>query len=465
MNMASPPPLAAAGEAGFNMQRMAVNRATVRMAMYLGLVLCDVAAIRGGFELGVAVRGIQWMSPNGVELGWLILPVHIVLAARSGAYSRTALESANESIRRGLSSFFFAVCIIALLVFYQHGGMLVSRLGHFVAMTCGLVFIALARGLFHLCFVWGRTDNLIGRLVILDGVPPFPTKDRVFDAAALGLAPDLRNPNILRQVAELIAPYDRVIVATTTARQHEWAVMLKAYNTTGEIMVEGGTMLGAIGVSRYRGADTVIVARGPMSLANRVKKRAVDLLVSAPLLLLLAPLLIAVAIAIKIDSRGPVLFAQTRVGRGNKWFKILKFRSMRVESSDKDGAQSTHREDDRITRVGRFIRRTSIDELPQLLNVLSGDMSIVGPRPHALGSLAGDKLFWEVSERYWLRHTIKPGITGLAQVRGFRGATERQSDLENRLQSDLEYVNGWGLWRDISIMFGTLRVLVHPRAY
>jgi lipopolysaccharide/colanic/teichoic acid biosynthesis glycosyltransferase len=106
-----------------------------------------------------------------------------------------------------------------------------------------------------------------------------------------------------------------------------------------------------------------------------------------------------------------------------------------------------------------------VDELPQLINVLLGSMSIVGPRPHALGSLAGDQLFWHVDERYWQRHALKPGITGLAQVRGHRGATHTREHLTSRLQADLEYMTGWSLWRDISIVLRTAKVLVHPDAY
>ena len=129
------------------------------------------------------------------------------------------------------------------------------------------------------------------------------------------------------------------------------------------------------------------------------------------------------------------------------------------------GARSTGRHDDRVTRVGRFIRAHSLDELPQLFNVLRGEMSIVGPRPHALGSRAEDKLFWDIDTSYWHRHAVKPGLTGLAQVRGYRGATETVSDLSNRLQADLEYLSGWSLWRDIAIIFATFRVLIHRNAY
>jgi lipopolysaccharide/colanic/teichoic acid biosynthesis glycosyltransferase len=138
---------------------------------------------------------------------------------------------------------------------------------------------------------------------------------------------------------------------------------------------------------------------------------------------------------------------------------------MRHEKADSQGRRSAAKDDDRITRIGRILRMTSVDELPQLLNVLMGDMSIVGPRPHALGSRAADKLFWEIDERYWHRHTTKPGLTGLAQVRGYRGATHSESDLIKRLQADLEYLDHWSLLKDVWILFRTVRVILHPNAY
>jgi lipopolysaccharide/colanic/teichoic acid biosynthesis glycosyltransferase len=216
---------------------------------------------------------------------------------------------------------------------------------------------------------------------------------------------------------------------------------------------------------RFGDRPTLIVNRGQLSLANRIKKRLVDILFSAIALLVLAPVLIVVAIAIKLDSPGPVFFRQLRVGYGNRPFEIFKFRSLRHEATDRDGNKSVSVGDSRVTRVGGFIRRTSIDELPQLLNVLLGDMSLVGPRPHALGSRAGEKLFWEIDPSYWQRHALKPGITGLAQIRGFRGETQAQEDLTQRLNSDIEYLEGWTLWRDFRIMIGTVRVLVHSKAF
>jgi lipopolysaccharide/colanic/teichoic acid biosynthesis glycosyltransferase len=194
-------------------------------------------------------------------------------------------------------------------------------------------------------------------------------------------------------------------------------------------------------------------------------KRVFDVMLAGGALVVLMPVWILIAISVKVDSPGPIFFSQIRIGRSNQMFRLMKFRSMRVDGSDGAGARSTSRDDDRITRVGKIIRSTSIDELPQLLNVLKGDMSIVGPRPHALGSRAAEKLFWEVDERYWHRHAAKPGLTGLAQVRGYRGATLYEDDLRNRLQADLEYLEHWSIWRDIKIILLTFRVLLHRNAF
>lgn len=194
-------------------------------------------------------------------------------------------------------------------------------------------------------------------------------------------------------------------------------------------------------------------------------KRVFDLAVSLLVLPFMLPFFAIVAIAVKLDSKGPVFFRQERIGLGNRPFMIWKFRTMRTEACDANGSRSTSRDDDRITRVGHLLRRTSIDELPQIFNVISGDMSLVGPRPHALGSRAENALFWDIDQRYWERHVVKPGLTGLAQIRGFRGATEQKSDLTMRLQSDLEYVSHWSLATDIRILLSTVLVVFHKNAF
>lgn len=198
---------------------------------------------------------------------------------------------------------------------------------------------------------------------------------------------------------------------------------------------------------------------------GRWMKRGSDLVIATTALIALAPLLAAIAIAIAIDSPGPVLFRQARVGRGNRNFGILKFRTMRHDACDPLGIDATRRDDDRITRVGRFLRRSSLDELPQLVNVVLGQMSLVGPRPHCLESRVGETLFWQVSEHYWRRHSVRPGLTGLAQVRGNRGSIGTIDELEERLRWDLEYIRDWRFFGDLAILFRTVRVMMHPKAF
>jgi lipopolysaccharide/colanic/teichoic acid biosynthesis glycosyltransferase len=310
-------------------------------------------------------------------------------------------------------------------------------------------------------------EGLFAQLLIIDdGLIPDDVSGMVIvDAPTLGLRADLDDPYMLHRLGMLLRDFDRVVISCPLERKADWAQMLKGGNILGEIIVPELDPMAPLAVQNHRGVSTLVVARGPMNLANRAKKRLLDIVLTVPVLLALAPLMIAIAVAIRLDSPGPIFFRQERIGRGNRLFHILKFRSMRVEQCDTAGATSTQRDDNRITRVGRFIRSTSIDELPQLINVLLGEMSLVGPRPHALGSTAEDQLFWQVDRQYWHRHALKPGITGLAQIRGFRGATETRRDILNRVEADLEYLHGWSLMRDIGILVGTARVLVHRNAY
>ena len=463
MNISQPLSTAAASQRA--KQGVAFHKERLRTVLYVGLLLSDCAAIRAGFSVGAELRPLQWLSPFGIELGWLLMPIYVIVSIRTGAISLESLIRRSESLRRASAALFVSTSIVTLILFLQLAGVLVSRVAFVAAILSTLGFLFLFRLVFHACFVAPVRGGLIAELLIVDGVPVTTGAHHVFDAADAGFVPDLGNPEMLSRMALLLAPYDRVVVATPEDRRYAWALLLKAYTVQGEILLDQGDALGAIGISRYHGSDTAVVGRGPMSLGNRVKKRLMDLALGTVGVVVLAPLLAVIAVAIKLDSPGPVFFLQTRIGRGNRPFRIMKFRSMYDNAADAEGKRSASRGDDRVTRVGRIIRMTSLDELPQIFNVLKGEMSIVGPRPHALGSLAGDKLFWEVTQRYWLRHMLKPGITGLAQIRGFRGATHAQSDLENRLQSDLEYIEGWRLWRDITIIINTLRVIVHPHAY
>jgi lipopolysaccharide/colanic/teichoic acid biosynthesis glycosyltransferase len=185
-------------------------------------------------------------------------------------------------------------------------------------------------------------------------------------------------------------------------------------------------------------------------------KRMLDVVGSAAGLLILAPLLIGIAIAIKATSPGPIFFRQKRYGYHNRRFWILKFRTMYIDLGDARGTRQTVVDDPRVTSVGRILRKTSLDELPQLINVFKGDMSLVGPRPHVPGMLANGMLYEAFIPYYFQRHNMRPGITGLAQVRGFRGDTTRPEAALARVDCDLDYIENWSLLRDFRLIVSTV---------
>lgn len=193
----------------------------------------------------------------------------------------------------------------------------------------------------------------------------------------------------------------------------------------------------------------------PISDWNLMVKTLFDYVVGGLLLLALAPLMIAIAIAIKLDSEGPVLFRQRRHGFNNQVIEVLKFRTLQHQFADPAARQLVVKDDPRVTRVGKFLRKTSLDELPQLINVMRGDLSLVGPRPHALKAPMGDKLWEEVVDKYFGRHRVKPGITGWAQINGLRGGFDSSEPLQQRIDHDLYYIENWSLLFDLYILLRT----------
>ena len=215
-------------------------------------------------------------------------------------------------------------------------------------------------------------------------------------------------------------------------------------------------------VKELSGVPIITLSESPIVGVNLIVKTIEDRILAMLGLIVASPVLLLAALAIKLDSRGPVFFLQERTGWDGRRFRIIKFRTMNVMDAGDGFVRQATRDDPRITRVGAFLRRSSVDELPQLFNVLLGSMSLVGPRPHAVSH---NLTYSERIEAYLARHRIKPGITGLAQVRGYRGETKDLTEMIKRVESDLEYINNWSLWLDIKILFQTVFALKSEKAY
>ncbi|RSU75263.1 sugar transferase [Sphingomonas sp. S-NIH.Pt3_0716] len=449
---------------------LTVSKEIVRLRLYALCLAGDMAGLFIAFLLA------NWLvvgaflgepgKPHGLVMFSMVAPLYAILAVQGGAYGINTLDRVRRGIFRALLALAQAALLMLLIVYLGKIAEQLSRLTFLTGLLLGAATLALVR-----LAVARLAVRLLGDVphltaVIMDGVAiETGAHMEVIQADAANLHPERHDADMAARLAAAVGMAERVIVACPLERMDDWSAALKSLSARGEIVVPELLRFAPARVDEFDGQPTIIVAGGPLQFRDRLIKRLFDIIVATIATIALSPVLFGAALAVKLTSPGSILFRQPRIGKDGRPFSIYKFRSMRTEASDHKAATLTRRDDDRVTRVGAFLRKTSIDELPQLFNVLNGDMSVVGPRPHAAAAKAGDSLYWEVDARYWERHCIKPGMTGLAQVRGHRGATDHHQDLIDRLQSDLEYVSDWSIWRDLRIIVATLGVLVHHKAY
>jgi putative colanic acid biosynthesis UDP-glucose lipid carrier transferase len=294
----------------------------------------------------------------------------------------------------------------------------------------------------------------------------------LFDDAPPGGVTSVEGYPVIGPIDDLVRlaqvrTFDEVVVALPWAGGaaiHGVLKKLKTVPVNVKICPEHvGWSLPTIGFHALGGIPMLTALERPLSGWSLVAKAIEDRVLSAIALLIFAPLLGAIALAIKLDSPGPVLFRQKRYGFANNEFTVFKFRTMRHRPVEEPGVPQARRNDPRITRLGAFLRRSSLDELPQLLNVLRGDMSLVGPRPHAV---AHNVQFAQIIDDYLSRHRVKPGITGWAQINGLRGETDTPEKMRARVEHDLYYIDNWSLLLDLKILLLTpLRGFVNKNAY
>jgi len=438
-------------------QRRAIAVLLLASDVFAGFAALVLAALlrNGSFDLQIVFAALG-----------CAVPIYFLAALQTGAHNPAIAHSPGESITSAGVAFLITAALFFFGFYVTKIGGTVSRLQVGVALACCGLLGAGGRYLIsrHSRRVLGPTPY--SDLCLYDDVAIHPASGRgALRAAEVGLVPDLSQPEMVRRLGELVRGMDRIVVHCSETRRELWTRALRCVDVRSEIVLPELSHLMPLGVRYRSGQVSLVLANGPLRWHQRWTKTIFDYTFATVALVMVGPLMIAIAILIRAEDGGPVFFRQDRIGLGNRSFKIWKFRTMRVQMSDSLGVVSASRADARVTRVGWFLRRTSLDELPQLFNVVAGQMSIVGPRPHAPASRAEERLFWVIDQRYWHRHSIRPGITGLAQVRGLRGATERSADLEQRLYSDLEYVANWSLMNDLRIVGRTFSVLLHRNAF
>ena len=395
---------------------------------------------------------------------------------------------APARMRRGgmasvVTSWFLAAVIVIIIAFLGKASELYSR-GSTVAIVIAgpLVLIAARHALTALLGGMARIEPYLFRRVLLIGtegeieplgalverhgdcrvVASFCLRSRGEESAAdTDLGRDDEDIELAKSLVRLMRPSEIILAMPLRDSGRIRRIVHRLGEAPASISLYLREVFDDAGAALNRDAldDRLLrVTREPLTLTESMAKRCFDIAVSSVALILLAPVMLVIAIAVKLDSPGPVFFAQTRYGFNWLRFTILKFRTMSVLENGREVRQAT-RGDPRITRVGALLRRTNLDELPQLFNVLIGQMSLVGPRPHAM---AHDIAFFEQLAQYARRHNVKPGITGWAQVNGFRGEITGAEALRQRLLHDLHYVDNWSLWLDLKIVFLTV---FSPRAY
>ncbi len=402
-----------------------------------------------------------------------------VSIAREDGYSQAVLASEQRALRLLLKPLILGTfCLIASL-FLSFEARLPFRLWPLVWAGAAAACVMLGRlRLARLMRMWSAQGRLARKIAVV-GVNDFSREfiarleDEPGAFQVVGLYDDRGSRAPASQSGVLwlgtvndlversrIEPVDVIVVALPLSAVDRISRILEQLaSTVADIVLT--TDLAGLRFSRTQfegiGRNPVVAVReAPLKDWRALKKTALDYAVGVLALLALSPVLLLTALAIKLDSPGPVLFRQPRMGFNNRLFLCYKFRSMHTKMTDLLADQQTTKDDPRITRVGRFIRKFSIDELPQLFNVLNGTMSLVGPRPHAPNTKAADKLFSEVVGQYAVRHRVRPGITGWAQVNGWRGETTTVDQIEQRVACDLFYIENWSIGFDLKIMLMTI---------
>ncbi|WP_027534914.1 undecaprenyl-phosphate glucose phosphotransferase [Bradyrhizobium sp. WSM3983] len=447
------------------------------------IIAADFLLILLSYVIGASLYGAAVASPAdgpSVGAGLFVGVVFVTVAYFRDVYATHRLLDLAWQLRKALFIWLTSLTILAVVAFLLKSTDNLSR-------GTVIVFAAIGgTGLMSLRFVWQAVfgtsfarSRLVDRKVILLSLRPLDfTSSRFKDLRRNGfdvvrhfvLGINCEDDHWERQIRDVIrqsrsADVDEYLLAIDWDELpllRKLGSYLRAVPQPIRLLPDDPIAdLVARPFLPVSGTVAIEIQRPPLSIFERLQKRCLDVGVALFALVLLTPLLLTVAVLIKLDSPGAIIFRQSRRGFNGKPFEIWKFRTMTVCEDGETVRQATRR-DARITRIGRFLRMTSIDELPQLWNVLRGDMSLVGPRPHAV---AHDNYYDELISKYVYRHHMKPGLTGWAQVNGFRGETPTIDLMEKRVEYDVWYVGNWSIWLDLKIMARTASAVLFQEAY
>lgn len=453
---------------------------------YSHVVLSGVAQlIEAALLGGIGISIFLWYLPMDEALFYVPLIAGSVLMANvSFNMARTHRIAAYRTVFKqtlGVLIGWSAVLLVLMTgLFVFKAGDMVSRVWLLSWFATGGIALVAFRLIWRALILKWSTDGRLKRSTVVVGGGPAAAS--LIEAIEAGASNDIelvgffddrvgeRSPDTiaglhkLGRVADLVefsrrARIDLVIVSMPLSAESRVLEMLQ------QLWVMPVDIRLSAHMSKLRFTDKTYsyvgdlpvfdMADRPISDWNRVFKWVFDKIVAITALVLLSPIMIGTAIIIKATSKGPVFFKQKRHGFNNELIEIYKFRSMYTDMGDAKASKLVTRNDPRVTLIGRIIRKTSIDELPQLFNVLKGQLSIVGPRPHALEAKAANKLYHEAVDGYFARHKVKPGITGWAQVHGWRGETDTIEKIMQRVDHDLYYIENWSIFLDLYILFMT----------
>ena len=401
-----------------------------------------------------------------------------------GGYSFRRLSQLRWQITRVVVTWFGVVSVLVVLAFFTKVSTVYSR-GWVLSWTTVTLGLLLAeRGLLAGAIRrWSKQGQLTRNLVIVGAGEVGQrliaklraiqgeslTIIGVFDDRMTRIPPTVSGYAVLGTTDDLLlfarrVQIDEIIVALPLAANERFKVLIdKLRSLPVDLRLSVEPLAHALPVRglSYTGDVPVLdIVERPLKHWSAIIKWLEDKTLAGSLLVLLAPVMAVLAILIKLDSRGPVFFRQERFGFNNQVIKVLKFRTMYLDRSDPSGAERTVRNDPRVTRVGRLLRSLSLDELPQLINVLTGEMSLVGPRAHAVAMRTGGRLYHDAVAEYAQRHRVKPGITGWAQVNGLRGEIDSDAKARQRVAYDLKYIDDWSLWLDLKIILMSVPILM-----